>query len=67
MKFDLARMHTLIWALIYGGLFLAGLGIALLRQGDDDGWAAVWAGGLAVLVGAILVWLRSRSDDPAES
>jgi hypothetical protein len=53
-------VEKLIWVLIFGGLFAAGFGVVLDRQGSVLGWPLSVAGGLAIFVGAVLVWLRSR-------
>ncbi len=55
-----ARLDTLIWVLIYGGLLLVCLGIFVLRQGGAFGWAMLIAGGVAAAVGAVLIVVRSR-------
>jgi hypothetical protein len=53
-------VEKLIWVLIFGGLFAAGFGVALDRQGSALGWPISIAGGLALAVGFVLIWLRSR-------
>ena len=58
------RFGTLIWVLIYGGLFGVGLGIALERSGASYGWAVICAGMVVVAVGCVLVWVRSRMPEP---
>ena len=58
-----ARVGLLIWVLIYGGLLACGLGIALSRGGHGYGWGIVVAGAAMAVVGALLVWLRSRMSD----
>ncbi|MEO6363717.1 MAG: hypothetical protein ABIO71_10845 [Caldimonas sp.] len=66
MKSAAARVESLTWPCIFGGMALAGLGLAL-RRADNPyaGWAVIAAGGVLVLVGVVLVWVRSRLDDPA--
>ena len=54
------RIGTLIWVLIYGGLFGVGLGIALERSGESCGWTLIGAGMIAIAAGCVLVWIRSR-------
>lgn len=54
------RLGTLIWVLIYGGLFAAGIGFALDRAGESYGWSIIVGGLLALAVGCVLVWVRSR-------
>ncbi len=54
-------IERLVWVLIYGGLLAACLGLFLLRGGDAR-WGGLLAGGggLAALVGVLLIGLRSR-------
>jgi len=58
------RIGTLIWVLIYGGLFGVGLGIALERSGASYGWAVICVGTVGIAVGCVLVWVRSRMPEP---
>jgi len=58
------RLDVLIWTLIYGGLIGAGLGVALERTGEGYGSGVVGAGALAVVIGMVLVWVRSRRSGP---
>ncbi len=64
MKLVAGRLHLLIWALIYGGLLVGAVGIALQRAGAGYGWAIVACSALAVIVGVVLVWVRSRLPEP---
>ena len=50
--------------LIFGGLFVVGMGIALERSGESYGWTLIVAGGGAIAVGCVLVWVRSRMPEP---
>jgi hypothetical protein len=50
--------------LIFGGLFVVGIGIALERSGESYGWNVIAAGTLAIVVGCVLVWVRSRMPEP---
>jgi hypothetical protein len=57
----LQRLHTLIWVLIYGGLFALILGIATGRAGDGTlGWSLMVGGTVAAGVGVVLIAVRSR-------
>ena len=48
---SIARLQSLVWVLIYGGLFCVCVGFALQRGGQDLGWAVVAAGaGVAAVV-----------------
>lgn len=57
-----ATVETLVWVLIYGGLLLAVLGLAVQRLEAVLGWSLVALGALAAAVGVSLVWVRSRMD-----
>jgi len=58
------RIGTLIWVLIFGGLFVVGMGIALERSGQSYGWGFIGVGGVGIAVGCLLVWVRSRMVGP---
>jgi hypothetical protein len=58
------RIGTLIWVLIYGGLFAVGLGVALERSGESYGWSLIGGGMVAIAAGCVLVWIRSRMPAP---
>ena len=64
MSISTRRLGTLIWVLIYGGLFLVGVGVALERSGESYGWTFIGAGLVAVAAGCALVWVRSRMPGP---
>lgn len=55
-----ARLEALVWVLIYGGLILVGLGLALQRRVAGLGWSLVALGGVLTLAGAVLVVVRAR-------
>ena len=59
----LQRLHQLIWALIYGGLFARVLGIATARTDAAVGWGLIAVGGLAAVAGVVLIGVRSRLDE----
>jgi len=59
-----SRLGKLTWALIYGGLFALAIGIALARAGESYGPAVVACGAFAVVVGLVLIWVRSRLPEP---
>ena len=66
MKLTAARLGTLVWASIYGGLIAAAIGVALARSGETYGVGVgvVVAGAVLVAIGAVLVWVRSRRPEP---
>ena len=57
---SVARLHTLIWVLIYGGLLIAVLGLSVQRTSDPIGLTMVVVGALLVGLGAALIYVRSR-------
>ncbi len=61
-----ARIQSLTWVLIYGGLFGICLGFALQRAGESYGWGVVGVGVAAFAAGAFLVWVRSRMREPGD-
>jgi hypothetical protein len=56
----LARLETVIWTLIYGGLLLLVVGLAMERRAPDSGNELMLVGSALALVGTALVYLRSR-------
>ena len=54
------KVDTWIWVLIYLGLILLGLGLSVRRSDGALGWGLMTAGGIGVVVGSVLVWVRSR-------
>jgi hypothetical protein len=55
----MARLHKIIWALIFGGLLTLILGIFVGKTDDAIGWMMITAGSVMTLVGAILIYVRS--------
>jgi hypothetical protein len=64
LSLDAARLDAIVWTLVYGGLLVVGVGIALQRNGAGYGWGVVVAGALVVAAGVVCLWLRSRIRDP---
>ena len=56
----MVRMERLIWVLIYGGLLAIVLGLFVDRQGLADASLFYQFGGLTVLAGVVLIYVRSR-------
>jgi hypothetical protein len=56
----LMRLETLIWVLIYGGLLTLVIGGFMARDQDGAGLEIMLVGGVLALVGAGLVYVRSR-------
>ena len=57
------RIEKWVWLLIYGGLFLLILGIATGRRDVALGWLMALPGLGVALVGAVLIYVRSRYKD----
>ena len=55
----MARLHKVIWALIFGGLLVVILGIFVGKTDDVIGWTMAAAGGAMVATGAVLIFVRS--------
>ena len=54
-----ARLHKIIWSLIFGGLLTLILGIFVGKADDVIGWTMVATGGIMTIIGAILIYVRS--------
>lgn len=59
---SIARLHSLIWILIYAGLLTLVLGLSAARIDDAIGWSLVVTGAIVAAVGFLLIWVRSRMD-----
>ena len=57
---SIARLHSLIWVLIYAGLLTLVLGLSAARIDHAIGWSLVVAGGIVAAMGFVLIWVRSR-------
>ena len=55
-----ARLHGLIWVLIYGGLLTLVLGLSVAPIDDDTAWLLIVGGGVVAAVGVALIVVRSR-------
>lgn len=60
----LKRLDALVWALIFGGLFLLILGIASQDEAAIAGWSLTALGGVAAAAGVVLIYVRSRLPEP---
>ncbi len=56
----LLRIERSIWVLIYGGLLAIVLGAFIDQQEAQDASLFYQLGGLAVVAGAVLIYVRSR-------
>ena len=56
----ISRLHSLIWALIYGGLLTLVLGVFVERSHEPAGWSMMVLGLCATIAGCVLIYVRSR-------
>ena len=63
LKLAPGRVETLVWILIYGGLFAFVLGVALSRGGLGYGSSVSIVGGVFAVAGVVLIYVRSRMAD----
>ena len=56
-----------VWTFIYGGLLLVMVGLWARDVASGPGTVLAGLGGLFVLVGVVLVWVRSRRAEDAPS
>lgn len=56
----LVRMERLIWMLIYGGMLAMVLGYFIDQQGTSDATWFYSLGGLALLFGVLMIFIRAR-------
>lgn len=52
-----------VWPLIFGGLLVLVLGLAVAARDAGIGWGLVVFGGVAATVGAALIFVRARLNE----
>mgnify|MGYP001764414114 CR=1 FL=1 len=60
-----ARVETLLWLLIYGGILAASLGWFTEDHSVGLGWTLMVGGAAAVAAGIVMIVVRSRIKDPS--
>ena len=60
LKLLTRRIAALTWVLIFGGIVMLGLGSVLYRTEPSLGGVILTAAVIAIVVGVVLVWVRSR-------
>ena len=60
---SIARVNSYIWALIYGGMAVFGLGLSVGSSDDTLSWGLIGFGAVLVLAGVTLIWVRSRMEE----
>lgn len=58
-----ATLDKLIWPAIFVGIVLTGFGLSLPDDASATRWTVITIGGVLVLVGIVLIGLRSRIKD----
>ena len=59
----MARLHKIIWALIFGGLLSVIFGIFVSQTDNAVGWMMIIGGVVLTVAGAVLVYVRSTMPD----
>ncbi|CAN5734051.1 hypothetical protein BH11PSE7_BH11PSE7_07290 [soil metagenome] len=54
------RIDNLIWALIFGGMFIIVFALLLRQGGVSFHWPIAAFGAVLTVTGAVLIWVRSR-------
>jgi hypothetical protein len=55
-----SMLEALVWVLIYGGLLMLVVGLALTRAETEWAGPLIGVGGGLAAAGVILIWVRSR-------
>ena len=55
----MARLHKIIWTLIFGGLLTVILGIFVGKTDDVIGWTMIVMGSVMAGAGTVLIYVRS--------
>jgi hypothetical protein len=63
---NIKTLETWTWRLIFGGLITASLSIFVMEQDATLGAVLATVGSVATVVGVVMVWWRSRLNDPTE-
>ncbi len=59
-----ATVDKLIWLSIFGGLLLLSLGLFVRQTDAALGLGFIVVGAVLAVAGAVLIWVRSKMDDP---
>ena len=60
----IAWVESLAWVFIFGGCFAAVVGIATMPRSPAAAWTLIAIGAVVAIAGAVLIWVRSRMQDP---
>ena len=61
-----ARVQQWVWILIYLGMLLLALGLAVRRNDAALGWVIAAPGLVSIAIGIVLIWVRSRMKNTKE-
>jgi hypothetical protein len=59
------RIDRWVWILIFGGMGLGAIGASLVRNGHVYGWGVVGVAVIDIVLGLVLIVVRSRRPDHA--
>jgi len=60
LKLSPQRIGVLTWVLIFGGILMLALGLVVRRTDPGLGGGMAVVSVLAIVVGVVLIWVRSR-------
>ncbi len=55
-----STIEGMVWPLVFGGMGMSMLGLWIVDADAGLGYGLLVGGGVAVLIGLLLIWLRSR-------
>ena len=67
LKMTTRRISALTWVLIFGGILAFGLGLVVSRTDTELGWGITAFSIAAIVIGVVLVWVRSRMEETGRS
>ena len=67
LKMTTRRLSALTWVLIFGGILGFGLGLVVSRTDTELGWGITAVSIAAIVIGVVLVWVRSRMEETGRS
>ena len=59
-----ATVEVWVWVLIYAGLGVLSLGVFVTSRSEGLGLGFMLGGGIVALVGVVLIYVRSRMNNP---
>ncbi len=66
LKLSTSRLATLTWVLIFGGMLMLALGLVVRRSDEALGLGIATVSVAAIVVGVVLIWVRSRREGGAK-